>query len=91
MEIQEEINEGEGTFFIETNGKRTARLTFSLLPDRLIIEHTIVGRELEGKGIGKQLVDHAVGFARNKKIKIVPLCSFAKSVFERFDGYDDVL
>jgi len=37
----------------------------------------------EGKGLGKQLMNAAVAFAREKHIKILPLCLFAKAVFNK--------
>jgi predicted GNAT family acetyltransferase len=46
---------------------------------------------LRGKSAGKQLVAKAVEFARARGIKIVPLCPFAKSVFDKVPEYRDVL
>ena len=42
-------------------------------------------------GTGKQMVLKAVEFAREKGIKVLPLCPFAKSVFENVDAIGDVL
>ena len=57
----------------------------------MIIEHTEVDDSLAGKGVGKQLVSTAVDFARTNNIKIIPLCPFAKSVFDRVKEWQDVL
>lgn len=59
--------------------------------DKFIIEHTEVDDLYSGKGIGKQLVMKAVEFARNKKVKIIPLCPYAKSLFNRIPEIGDVL
>ena len=91
MDIQTEITDDLGTFFIEKDGKQVAELTFQLRPDRIVIEHTGVDEELEGKGIGKKLVDYAVDYARRNKLKVVPLCTFTKAVFKKYKGYEDVL
>ncbi len=45
----------------------------------------------EGKGFGKKMVTKAVEFAREKGIKILPLCPFAKSVFDKTPEFRDVL
>ena len=37
------------------------------------------------------LVAAAVAYAREKKVGILPLCPFAKSVFDRTPDYADVL
>lgn len=58
---------------------------------KLIIDHTEVAEAFEGRGLGKQLVKAAVLYARANDIKIVPLCPFAKGVFDRVEEYSDVL
>lgn len=52
-------------------------------PGSMVIEHTEVNNELQGEGVGLQLVAAAVDFARANQLKIVPVCSFAKSVFNK--------
>ncbi|QOI96143.1 MAG: N-acetyltransferase [Flammeovirgaceae bacterium] len=92
MIVQFEQPGTKGAFFIEEDGKRLAEMTFSLAGNRvLIIDHTEVSDALRGKGTGKQLVEAAVQYAREKKIKILPLCPFAKAVFEKSKSYHDVL
>ena len=59
--------------------------------DKIIIDHTGVSEKLGGKGIGKQLVHKAVEMARENQIKILPLCPFAKKVFDKTEDYKDVL
>ncbi len=92
MDIKFEQSENKGAFFIEENGKRLAEMTFSKAGDtRIIIDHTEVSDALKGKGAGKQLVSAAVDYARKNNIKIIPLCPFAKSVFNKVKEFQDVL
>ena len=58
---------------------------------RIIIDHTDVSDELRGTGAGARLVDAAVQWARAEGKKIVPLCPYAKSVFDKTPAYRDVL
>jgi len=93
MEIKKERNGEKLIFYIEENNKRVAEIV-NRMPgaDRIIIEHTEVSDVLRGKGIGKKLVDHVVAYARENELRIVPMCSFARSVFKRFPKeYEDVL
>ncbi|MCE2936133.1 MAG: GNAT family N-acetyltransferase [Cyclobacteriaceae bacterium] len=91
MEIQREEHGSKGAFFISAQGKRLAEMTSSKAGDtRLIIDHTEVSDALKGKGAGKQLVTAAVNFARQQKIKILPLCPFARAVFEKTPEFADV-
>lgn len=58
---------------------------------RIIIDHTYVGDNLRGQGVRALLVEKAVDYAREKKLKVVPLCPFAKKEFAVHSEYKDVL
>ena len=91
-EVQLKINDNKGAFYIEVEGKQEAMMTFVYAgEDKIIIDHTEVNPGNEGKGFGKKMVLKAVEFAREKGIKIVPLCPFAKSVFDKTPEFRDVL
>jgi hypothetical protein len=82
----------KGAFYIEANGKKLAEMTYVWAgKDRIIIDHTEVDATLKGTGAGKSMVYAAVDFAREKGIKIIPLCPFAKSVFDKTSELKDVL
>ena len=91
-EVQLRINDNKGAFYIEVEGKQEAMMTFVYAgEDRIIIDHTEVNPGNEGKGFGKKMVTKAVKFAREKELKILPLCPFAKSVFDKTPEFRDVL
>ena len=92
MEVKQKDDTKKGAFFVEENNKMLAEMTYVWAgTDRIIIDHTEVANELAGKGVGKQMVTEAVEFARQKNIKIIPLCPFAKSVFDKVKAFNDVL
>ncbi|MEP2025769.1 MAG: GNAT family N-acetyltransferase [Reichenbachiella sp.] len=92
MKIEQFDRDSKGFFKALEMDKEAGRMTYSWAgEDRIIIDHTEVNPEFKGKGVGKQLVLAAVDFARQKKISIIPLCTFAKSVFERNEELRDVL
>jgi uncharacterized protein len=92
MEIQQRDEGKTGIFFIEQDDEIVAELVYSWRgKDRIIIEHTEVDDVLKGKGAGKELVSKSVEFAREKSIKIVPVCSFAKGIFDKTKEFQDVL
>ena len=90
----EEIRHSEtgqrGVFFLERDGRRVAELTYSLSGDRALVDHTYVDPALRGGTIAPSLVEAAVRWARAENRKIVPLCSYVRSVFARSRAYDDV-
>lgn len=91
-EVKLEVNDKNGFFFIEVDGKTEAKMTFVFAgEDKIIIDHTEVNPGNNGKGFGKMMVQKAVEFARQKNIKIIPLCPFAKSVFDKTPEFKDVL
>lgn len=91
MDIKQEETETKGRFFIEENGRQLAEMTYSKAGnERIIIDHTEVSDELRGKGVGVKLVEQAVAMAREKKIKILPLCPFARAVFNKRQDLRDV-
>lgn len=92
MDIKQKDDGKKGAFYIEVDGKVAAEMSWVWAGDRqIIIDHTHVDDSLQGKNAGRQLVHHAVIFAREKNIKILPLCPFAKSVFDKSEEYKDVL
>lgn len=92
MDIKHQDDGKRGAFFIEENGENVAEMTYVWSgEDKIIIDHTGVSTALSGKGVGQQLVSKAVDMARGQHIKILPLCPFAKRVFEKVEDYRDVL
>lgn len=91
MDIQQHDHESKGRFFIEAEGKEIASMHYVYAGEKMIIDHTEVSSVYEGRGLGKQLVKAAVEFARALGIKIIPLCPFAKGIFDRVEEYRDVL
>jgi predicted GNAT family acetyltransferase len=81
----------KGAFVMEREGKRLAEMTYTMAGSRAIIDHTTVDDALRGTGAGKKLVEAAVQWARAGKVKILPLCPFAKSVFDKTPAYADAL
>jgi predicted GNAT family acetyltransferase len=92
MEITQQNEEKRGVFKAVEDGKEAGEMTYTWAgPTKFIIDHTDVNPEFKGKNVGKQLVMKAVEYARANKLKIMPLCPFAKSVFDRNEDIRDVL
>jgi uncharacterized protein len=92
MQINHHESETKGMFYIGEKKDPEAEMSYSKAGDTLIIiDHTTVSETLKGKGAGKQLVAAAVAYAREKKVKVLPLCPFTSSVFDKVAEYRDVL
>jgi len=97
MSAQVEVKHFElghrGTFYIERDGEREAEQLYSKTPDgkTVIIAHTEVSESLRGQGIARTLTLATVAWARVSGVKIIPVCPFAKAIFDREPEIRDVL
>lgn len=91
-EFRIEETQSKGIAFIGDKNKPQAEMTWSLAgEDLIIIDHTEVTDELKGKNIGRKLLDAVAGHVRKQGKKILPLCPFAKSIFDKDPSISDVL
>ena len=92
MIIEHKSGETKGYFKVSEDNLEMGRMTYSWAgPDRMIIDHTEVNPGFNGRGVGLKMVLEAVAFARSNNKKILPLCPFAKSVFDKNPELRDVL
>lgn len=92
MEIEQINNTYKGRFQASENGLRAGEMEYTWAGlDKLIINHTEVSPDFSGRGVGKLLLKELVQFARKKQIKVMPLCPYAKSVFDKTPDIHDVL
>ncbi|MWB92853.1 GNAT family N-acetyltransferase [Flavobacterium sp. GA093] len=92
MEIKQNNEGRKGNFQAIEDGKEAGLMTYTWAGDsKFIIDHTEVNEAFNGKGVGKKLVMAAVEYARANNLKIIPLCPFAKSVFDKTADIHDVL
>ena len=92
MEIKlEQRRSNIGTFYIDEDGKRSGEMDFLIKDGVMNIYHTEVSEQLHGQHMGDKLVEAGVNFARENNLKVLPTCTFARSVFNRVKAYNDVL
>jgi hypothetical protein len=92
MEVLQQDNGRKGKFYILQHNREAAKMTYTWAgTGKFIIDHTEVDDVLRGKQAGKQMVMKAVDFARERGVKIMPLCPFASSVFKKMPEIQDVL
>jgi uncharacterized protein len=80
---REELN-GVHEFVLRIDGERRGYLEFTRPGVGVMhIEYVEVSPELRGSGLGRQLVEKAVAFATDAKLRVVPFCSYARAVIVR--------
>lgn len=83
-------HEGERRFSTTVDGHE-AYLSFSEDGSRIILLHTFVPPELEGRGIAGRLATHGLGYAREHGMKVVPECPYVRSYIERHPEYQELV
>jgi uncharacterized protein len=76
-----------GRFTIEGEAGQSGFMEIGLNDNALVVYHTEVTSQAEGKGFAKQLFDEMVAYAREHKLKVVPLCRYVHKQFERRPDY----
>ncbi|MFK4048663.1 GNAT family N-acetyltransferase [Acinetobacter venetianus] len=89
----EQVDDGKHGVFKLIQGDLVAgEMAYTWAGDSmLIIDHTDVNERFRGQGVGRQLLDELITFVRERQVKVIPLCPFAKSVFDKDASIHDVL
>lgn len=92
IEIKHTKERSKGNFSALEEEKVAGGIYYTMAGEtRMILDHTEVNDDYRGQGIGKKILLHIVEYAHENKIKIIPLCPFAKSVFDKTESIRDVL
>jgi uncharacterized protein len=81
-EVTVENNETRQRFEIRMDG-HLAKLNYRVSDGEIDLIHTEVAEELGGRGLGNKLVEAALAYARDNKLKVVPSCSFVSKYLAR--------
>lgn len=82
---------GRGFFYIGEEKALLGRMDIGISGNHLTVYHTEVYPEGEGRGLGKLLLGAMVDHARQKGLKVIPLCPFVHAQFKRHpQAYADV-
>ncbi|MBB4826900.1 putative GNAT family acetyltransferase [Sporosarcina luteola] len=77
-------------FQLIKDGKMQAEITWTMLGDVMVMDHTFVSQELRGQGVAKKLLDRAAEYAREHDYRMEAVCSYVVTAFERYKDYDDI-
>lgn len=71
--------------------KVVGKIEFVKDNNELTITHTIVNPLFRGQGIAKILMEKVIELSKEKGLKIIPVCSYAVSYFEKNKEYKELL
>ena len=84
LSIDRQDDGGVPQFVLRANGQPLGILDYALTgTGEMRIDYVEVDPDLRGAGHGRRLVEAAVAFARERQLRVVPICSYARAVIER--------
>ena len=89
MALTIQNNKEASRFEYHENGL-LCQLDYELSGNVMAITHTIVPKELGGRGIAGNLTEAAFSFAKENKLKIKPVCSYTATYFKRHPEHQDL-
>lgn len=87
LDIQ--IDREAGRFQTVVEGHRCV-LDFTIEDDVITMDHVGVPSPVGGRGIAGELTRHALDWARDKGLRVVPNCPYVSSWIDRHPDYQDL-
>jgi predicted GNAT family acetyltransferase len=81
----------ESELIIKLDGKAIARLGIHVEGNKIHFDSTYTPEKYRGKGIGSQLIEAGIDYAKKKRLKIVPVCNFSVEYFKKHPEHADLL
>ncbi len=86
--IRHEQNMRSGMFYILSHCERIAYLAYTEQPTGLLqLTHTFVSDSLRGQGIAGKLTQHAMDYAVENNLKVLPVCPYIIKWLENKPDY----
>ncbi|MQW23969.1 MULTISPECIES: GNAT family N-acetyltransferase [unclassified Lactococcus] len=79
MEIKKRYND---LILLDDNKNEIGNLAFSIIEDKLIVTRPYIKPEVRDKGLAEILMQEAIEFAKNKKLKIASTCYYSIKYIE---------
>ena len=91
LTVEHQEGSGHGRYFIRLPGDLEAEMTYRKIgPDVIAIDHTYTPPEFRGRNIAFLMLSAGIADARQKGLKVLPLCSYAVVQFKRHPEWSDL-
>ena len=84
-------NPRELRYEIHVDGELAGVIQYRRQPGVVVLVHTDIEPRFEGRGLGRQLVQHALDDLRARGLRVVPLCPFVRSFIEHRPEYAELV
>lgn len=72
-----------GAFYLMHDGEQAGEMIIGIADNLLTAYHTEINPKVEGKGLGKILLNGMVAYAREHHLKVIPKCVYVHAQFKR--------
>lgn len=87
-----EVTDNQAAHRFEVHlGGDVAFAEYQLVAGGIILPHTVVPEAFEGKGVGSRLARYAMAYARDRALKIIPLCPFMAGYMRKHPETHDLV
>jgi len=86
-----EIRKSGKVFYIKLPNNTKAYLLFNIKENVMEILETYTPPEYRGRGIASKILKHALEFAKEKNLKVRPICSYSIHFFIKHPEYRELL
>jgi predicted GNAT family acetyltransferase len=90
MPLQVTNNTKQNCFESTLDGE-TAVLTYEIKGNRITLTHTRVPKAIENRGVGTNLVEAALSFAREHHLQVIPECPFVAKYIAEHSEHQSLL
>jgi predicted GNAT family acetyltransferase len=87
----EVVNNTDARRFEIKIGDYFALIDYQPAGKNIVFTHTEVPRIFEGQGVGSKLARHALDYARENGLTVIPLCPFVAAYIRRHPEYQDLV
>lgn len=84
-------NEVEHRYEAFIGDDRAGFLDYRRRPGRIVLVHTEVDEQFEGRGVGGRLAEAALDAARAHGVSVTPTCPFVADYIEEHPAYADLV
>ncbi|TKC13181.1 N-acetyltransferase [Pedobacter polaris] len=86
------LNEqGRGAFLILDGEEQLGEMALAIFDKEMVVYHTEVLPKAEGQGLAKLMLNAMVAYAREKGLKVTPLCPYVHAQFKRHPAdFEDI-
>jgi uncharacterized protein len=81
----------ESRYELRLGDRRVGFANYRLRDDRIVLTHTEIDEECEGRGFGSRLVAGALEDVRRKGLQVTPLCPFVARYIELHPELGDLV